>query len=282
MPPRRHFRIAARDGKRLYVAEYGPVLDDRPPLLCLPGLVRNSRDFALFAMRFGKRRRIVCPDYRGRGLSEREADGRRYGPAADLSDMLDIRAARHIDRAVVVGTSYGGLLAMALAALAPTMLAGVVLNDICPEPASASYHAILEAIGGDRVLDDWDQAPAALRAMLPGLRFQTDELFRLAARNSWREGADGRLHIDWDPALARAMRRGPEAAALWAMYRSLRPFPVLALRGALSDMLSPACFDRMAAEKPDLTRIEVPGTAHAPTLEEPEARDALDTFLARH
>jgi len=277
----RHFRVAAQDGRRLHVAEFGPSLDDRPPLLCLPGLVRSSRDFAAFAERFGTRRRVVCPDCRGRGLSERESDWRRYGAETDLSDVLHVRAARHVDRAVVIGTSYGGILAMALGAAAPAMLAGVVLNDIGPEPAAAGLDVILTAIGRDRVLDGWDQAPAALHAMFPALQFQTGALFESAARNSWREGDDGRLHVDWDPALARSFRRAPAATALWPLFRSLRRIPALALRGANSNLLTRAGFDRMAAEKPDLARVEVPGTGHAPSLDEPEARDAVDDFLAR-
>ncbi len=277
----RHLRIAVGDGRLLQVTEYGPSRDERPPLLCLPGLVRSSRDFALFAARLGARRRVVCPDYRGRGLSEREPDRRRYGPETDLDDILHIRCARHIDQAVVIGTSYGGLLAMALGAAAPSMLAGVVLNDIGPELAPDHFRALLEAVGRDRVLDGWDQAPAALRAMIPNLRFQTDDLFRIAARNSWREGEDGRLHVDWDPALVHGFRHGPSPAPLWKLFGCLRAVPALLLRGAQSDLLTRSCFDRMAAEKPDLARIEVPGTAHAPTLEEPEARDAIDEFLTR-
>jgi len=281
MADRRCFWIGAGDGRRLHVVEYGPTLDRRPPLLCLPGLVRSSRDFALFAGRQGERRRVVCPDYRGRGLSEREPNWRRYGPESDLGDLLHVRAARGIDRAVVIGTSYGGLLAMALGAAAPAMLAGVVLNDIGPEPAPDTTRALLAAIGRDHVLDSWDQAPETLRALLPGLRFQTDELFRIAARNSWREGVDGKLHVDWDPAIGRSLRQAPPPASLWTLFRSLRRIPALLLRGAHSNMLSRSGFDRMAAENPDLARIEVPRTGHAPTLEEPEARDAVDDFLAR-
>ena len=68
---------------------------------------------------------------------------------------------------------------------------------------------------------------------------------------------------------------------LWHLFHAVRRIPVLALRGAKSDILSPACFARMAREKPDLVAVEVPGAAHGPTLAEPEARAALDDFLAR-
>ncbi len=64
-------------------------------------------------------------------------------------------------------------------------------------------------------------------------------------------------------------------------FSPVAQIPVLALRGENSPMLSPACFDRMAREKPDLVRLTVAGAGHTPTLEEPEARVAIDTFLER-
>jgi len=56
--------------------------------------------------------------------------------------------------------------------------------------------------------------------------------------------------------------------------------PVLALRGAMSDVLSEATFDRMALEKPDLRRLSVPRRGHPPLLDEPECLAAIDEFLS--
>jgi len=57
--------------------------------------------------------------------------------------------------------------------------------------------------------------------------------------------------------------------------------PTLALRGAISDVLSPQTFDRMATEKPDLVRVTVAGRGHPPMLDEPDSVAAIDAFLAR-
>src|SRR3546814_6845898 len=81
--------------------------------------------------------------------------------------------------------------------------------------------------------------------------------------------------------LAEPLRKGTPLPDVWALFRSLRQVPVLALRGALSDILSPATFHRMAEEHPRLVPVTVPETGHVPTLDEPEAMEALDRFLAQ-
>lgn len=76
------------------------------------------------------------------------------------------------------------------------------------------------------------------------------------------------------------LKGGIPVPNLWPLFRSLGKVPVLAIRGALSDVLSEATFARMAHEKSDLMRVSVPDVGHTPSLEEPEARAALDAFLA--
>jgi len=57
--------------------------------------------------------------------------------------------------------------------------------------------------------------------------------------------------------------------------------PTLVLRGALSRILTPETLARMAQAKPDLIAVTVPGIGHMPLLDEPEALEAIDGFLAR-
>ena len=127
-------RVSATDGLSLMVREWAGG-DSRMPLLCLPGLVRTSGDFAAFAARHGSKRRVISLDYAGRGGSTRVRDITRYGPEACLRDVLDVCAALHIPHAIAIGTSFGGLLSMGLAAARPGLIRGVVLNDIGPEVA---------------------------------------------------------------------------------------------------------------------------------------------------
>jgi pimeloyl-ACP methyl ester carboxylesterase len=278
----RERHLTTHDGLALFLRDYGDEDGPATPLLCLAGLTRNGRDFAEVAARLAPRRRVLCPDYRGRGLSQYDRNWRNYRPATDVRDIIDILAALNLHRVVVLGTSYGGIIGMALAAAAPGLLAGLVLNDIGPDVSASGFRHILEVVRHDRPQPDWDTAERSLRALFPGLVFRDAATWRAVTRNTFRTGSDGRLHFDWDVAVARPLL-GKAAASgdLWRLFRAVRRLPVLALRGAESDVLSAECFARMAAEKPDIERLTVAGTGHAPMLDEPEVRDALDAFLAK-
>ena len=127
-------RITSNDNLSLYLRDYGDPADPRPAILCLGGLSRNSKDFASLAERVSADgRRVIAPDYRGRGRSDYDPDWHNYAPPVYLRDIQDMLAALNLHRVVVIGTSLGGILAMGMGAAMPTPLAGVVLNDIGPE-----------------------------------------------------------------------------------------------------------------------------------------------------
>jgi pimeloyl-ACP methyl ester carboxylesterase len=272
----------SQDDLPLYWRDYGDPASPRTPVLCLAGLTRNSKDFHILAQSLCHDRRVLAPDYRGRGRSARDPDWRNYRPERYLADILDLLAVTGVHKAVVIGTSMGGLLAMGLAAFRPTMLAGVILNDVGPEIAGPGFQRILDYIGTDRPEATWEGAIAELKRMFPALSLNTDAKWRRMAEASYRRGADGILHFDWDVALARNMGRRPgQLPDLWALYQGLGTRPVLAIRGGLSDVLSEATFERMARVKPDLQRIVVPNVGHVPALDEPEAAAAIHEFIAR-
>lgn len=276
----RHF--AAQDGLRLYYRDYGDPLSRRKTILCLSGLTRNSKDFHLLASRLSARYRVICLDYRGRGRSAYDPDWRNYMPAVYISDIRHLLAVAGVRNMVVVGTSLGGLLAMSLGVVAPGSLKGVVLNDVGPDVCQVGLDRIIEYIRMDRPHRDWESAAQHLRQHLPWLSsINGQEAFVTLARNSFRQGEDGMLRYDWDVELARPLERhrGP-LPDLWPLYRSLRRVPTLAIRGALSDVLTAEAFDRMAAEKSDLARVTIDNVGHAPTLLEPKASQAIDGFLS--
>lgn len=274
--------LTASDGLRLYFRDYGDSLAPGTPLVCLGGLTRNSKDFHTLALRLAPGRRVICPDYRGRGRSEYDSDWRHYRARTTLGDVIHLLAATNLHRAVICGTSFGGLLAMALAVAAPTTLAGVILNDIGPEVNPAGMSRIFTYIGQDRPQPDWDGAIAEMKSMFPDMAFQTEDGWREFAEGTFRLGADGLLHFNWDIALAKAVAADrDEGQDLWSMYRALARIPTLALRGAFSDVLSEETFARMASEKPDLVSATIPGVGHIPALTEPESETAIDDFLSR-
>jgi len=276
----REHRFTAQDGLSLYYRDYGDPLSDRVPILCLPGLARNSKDFHRLAARLGEMRWVVCPDYRGRGRSAYDPNSDNYQPATYINDLHHLLVAAGLHRAVVIGTSMGGLLASAMGAAMPGTLAGVVLNDVGPDIGDEGFDRIMAYLSKDNPQPDWDSAVRTFKAMLPLLSLRTEEDWRVATEATWVEGEDGMLHYDWDIHIVDPLVRKQPLPDLWALYRSLRNLPVLAIRGGASDVLLPATFDRMAAEHPSLERVTIDGVGHVPSLTEPEATEAIDRLLA--
>jgi pimeloyl-ACP methyl ester carboxylesterase len=271
---------SAQDGLRLQYRDYGDPLSPDVPVLCLAGLTRNAHDYHRIATRLAVTRRVVCPDYRGRGRSAYDPNWRNYHPASYVADILHLLVAANLHRVVVVGTSLGGLLAMGLAVARPSALAGLVLNDVGPVIDRSGLDRIRGYIDRDHPQADWDGAIAFAKQTFSNAGPKSDADWRHIAEGTFRAGEDGMLHVDWDVALARPLGRALVVPDLWPLFRALRPFPTLAVRGALSDLLTEDTFDRMQREHPALQRVTVAGVGHTPTLEEPEARHELDTFLA--
>lgn len=282
------------DGLRLYYRDYAAASASaaagagaatpapRLPVLCLPGLTRNSRDFDDIArrlQRFG--RRVLCADLRGRGRSQHDPEWTNYHPGTYLGDVTDLLADAGVERCVFLGTSLGGLLTMLFNATQPGRVAAAILNDVGPEVDPAGLARIASYVGRHPPAKTWDEAVAIVRATyelaLPGL---TDAQWRDYARRSYSD-VDGVPRLDLDPMIGEAVRSAPATAApdLWPVFAALGPVPTLVLRGATSDILARATVERMQREKPDLVVVEVPNRGHVPQLDEPAAVTAIDAFL---
>ncbi len=252
------------------------------PVLCLAGLTRNSKDFHRLARRLAPNRRVICLDLRGRGRSAYDTDWRNYHPRVYLEDLRHLLAALGIARVIVIGTSLGGLLGMAMATAMPGALAGLVLNDVGPDVDLDGLARIYGYISRDHPQPDWPSAVAFLRAKLPRLSPKTGAEWLEFAQNTFHPGTDGRLHYDWDVAIARPLARGLDREYdLWQLWRALARTPTLAIRGQASDILSSETFARMKATKPDLLQATLPAVGHAPTLDEPPLREVVDDFVRR-
>jgi pimeloyl-ACP methyl ester carboxylesterase len=249
-----------------------------PPVLCLPGLVRTGADFDTVAPLFADGRTVVSLDYAGRGGSGRSSNVMRYGPEACVRDVLDICAALHLSNVAIVGTSFGGLLAMGVAAARPALLRGVVLNDVGPDIGSAGADFVRDFVGLDPALRSLDACVTYLKKRLPPLSLASDHAWRTMAALTYAPGADGRFHPVWDIAIARLLRRPPPD--LWPLFGALAHVPVLLAHGAVSTLLLPETVAAMRARRPDMTVVTVPGVGHAPILTEDAIRDTLRAFVA--
>jgi pimeloyl-ACP methyl ester carboxylesterase len=279
-PPYRDRRFTSRDGLHLYYRDSGDPLSSRTPVLCLPGLTRNSRDFAALARRLSATRRVLCPDYRGRGQSDYDPDWRNYHPRTYLDDIRHLLAVAGVERVVAIGTSMGGILAAGMAVAMPTALVGAVINDVGPEIGTRGLDRIVAYLRDSGPLADWTAVVAKLRANFPNLPAYADADWLKIAQATYRESHDGLLYPDWDTRLVKPLLAdGSEGYNLMALFAALRRVPVLLVRGERSDVLQADAFDRMGTLLPQARRLTVPGVGHAPSLAEPMVQDALDEFL---
>jgi pimeloyl-ACP methyl ester carboxylesterase len=273
----------SRDGLKLHFRDY-PGRSDRPPLLCLPGLTRNARDFAHVAERLAGEWRVLCPDLRGRGDSAYARDSASYNPLQYAEDIALLIAAEGLDRVVALGTSLGGILTMLLAMTGPERLAGALLNDIGPEIDPEGLARIRDYVGQGRSYPTWMHAARAV-AELQGSAFPDFAIadWLIVAKRCMVLGSNGRIVFDYDMKIAEpfAQPGGEAGADLWPALEALKGRPVTLLRGELSDILSAATLARMAKALPGAEAVTVPRVGHAPTLDEPAAAAAIDRLLAR-
>ena len=260
---------------------------NRLPLLMMHGLTRNSADFGPLAAHLAGTRRMVVPDQRGRGLSDYDPEPANYRPDIYVQDMWALLDGLGIDRVILVGTSMGGLMAMLMGALQPHRIAGIVLNDVGPELMQEGLDRIRTYVGGSEPMRDWEEAAARCEAINRDAMEGFGHADWLAfARRTCCELPDGRVQFAYDPAIASGMAGEDPATVptdLWPVWDSLADIPMLALRGAKTDLLAAGTVTEMARRHPDnFTAVDVAGRGHAPILDEPEALAAIDGFLAAH
>jgi pimeloyl-ACP methyl ester carboxylesterase len=272
------------DGLRLHYRDYEGGADGRPPILCLPGLTRNARDFESLAERLSPDWRVIAVDFRGRGESAYSKEPTSYTP---LIYMLDVQALiRELALAafVPIGTSLGGLVTIMMSPAERERIRGFVLNDVGPEVEAAGIARIRSYVGKSSSWPTWLHAARTLadnnRTAYPD--HGIEDWLRMAKR-VYKLSPQGRITIDYDTRIAEPMRAAADQPPvdLWPALGALKDVPGCLLRGALSDVLALGTHQRMAQTLPGSEAVTVPRVGHAPTLDEPEAAAAIDRLLAK-
>jgi pimeloyl-ACP methyl ester carboxylesterase len=278
-------RLKSPDGLSIYLRDYAPSgPSTKTPVLCLHGLTRNSKDFEAAAPWIASLgRRVLAMDVRGRGQSDWDNDPTRYNPAVYAGDVVAALAQLNIPKALFVGTSMGGLITMILAATKGELIPAAILNDIGPAIDPRGIARIAGYTGNTGPFPNWAACAAQIKALQGDFYPDADEAFwQTFARRCAKEMGSGHVVFDYDPAISKAISAAaPPPEALMPLFQALAAKPVLVVRGALSDILSTDGVAAMRAAKPDLEVCEVARVGHAPTLDEPAARDAIARFLGR-
>jgi pimeloyl-ACP methyl ester carboxylesterase len=262
------------DGTRLAYDDQG----DGLPLLCLPGLTRTMADFDYMLPHLPPCR-VIRMDYRGRGASQ-WTGAATYTVPQEAKDALDLLDHLGLDRAAVLGTSRGGLIGLLLAALAKPRLIGLCLNDIGPEIHRPGLTRILDYVGRNPASKTHADLAAALPRNMPGFANVPPARWLAEAQLHYTQTDTG-LQITYDPSLRESFLAafdGPPVD-LWPLFDACAGLPLALIRGANSDLLSPATTAEMRRRRPDMITAEVPDRAHIPFLDEAESIIALHAFL---
>ncbi|MEM9178868.1 MAG: alpha/beta hydrolase [Pseudomonadota bacterium] len=283
MPEDIHFK--SRDGLSLFAKSYG---DQTAALtvLCMHGLTRNHKDFEPMIAGLSGPHRYIAVDVRGRGRSQHDPDPTRYTPPVYAEDMGVLLDTLKIEKAALIGTSMGGLMAMIMMHTMPDRILGTVLNDVGPVVDPAGLARIAGYVGEVEALPDWDAAANAVakaqRDVFPDFGPEDWQAF---ASRAYRETDTGAVILDYDPAISRAIADTKPTFktrfAMWRLFTKMKKRPLLVTRGERSDVLHPSTAARMMKRHTSAKLVTIPGVGHAPLLNEPQALTAIEAFLSQ-
>ncbi|MEO1205381.1 MAG: alpha/beta hydrolase [Pseudomonadota bacterium] len=285
-PAFREINFRVRDGLKLYGRHY-PARSDMSvgrPVLCLPGLTRNSRDFEAVAEYLSQtaipRRDVYTIDFRGRGLSDWDPNWKNYTVPLEAMDVIDFATLNQLHDAAIIGTSRGGLVAMIIAAMQPSMIGCTILNDIGPVLEPDGLLRIASYVGKTPIPGSWSEATASVKQ---GNKRQfpnaTDEDWAAIAKQLFNE-KNGRPSQGYDPKIGNAFSvlDGP-MPAIWPQFDALSKRPVMVIRGEETDLLSEQTVETMCRRHPRCESYTVPGEGHAPLLRDQPTLQRIAAFL---
>ncbi len=283
------FYYSSMDGLRLHARVYGKRHRRTAlPVVCLPGLTRNARDFHELALHLSRHetppRMVVCFDYRGRGLSEYDSDWRRYDVLVETSDIVAGLTALDVEHAGFIGTSRGGLIIHVLAAMRPGALKAVVLNDVGPVVNGEGLAKIRTYLERAPKPKNWAEA-VEIQKLAHGEAFPAldDADWERMVRTVYIE-KDGRLDADFDPKLIKTVTSidlSQPLPELWPQFMGLTNTPMLLFRGENSTLLSTETVEQMKALHGQMKALTVKGQGHAPLLETGDMPERIAGFFHR-
>lgn len=276
----------SNDGLRLHYRDYAfgeNQSDDKPPIICLPGLTRNGRDFAPVADAFAHDWRVIAVDFRGRGDSAYAKDPMTYVPLTYVQDLEALLAELNLDHYIAFGTSLGGIVTMLSAATIQRKMAGAIINDIGPDIDPRGLERIKNYVGQGRSYETWAHAAR-------GLSEGGEMMFPDYTLNDWigfakkccKLSSSGRIVLDYDSRIAEPFKvQGGEAGVdLWPAFKGLSDIPTLLLRGEISDILSAQTAEKMVKQLRKATLCTVKNVGHCPALDEKDSVAAIEQFLS--
>jgi pimeloyl-ACP methyl ester carboxylesterase len=252
-----------------------------PAGLCLAGLTRSHHDFDELVAALPDVR-MIRMDYRGRGSSDFDPNPMNYSIPVEARDALELLDHLGLEKAAIIGSSRGGVIAMFLAAIAHHRVSGVLLNDVGPVLNKADLGRIVSYVGQDPPYRDYDEALQLYPSAMIGFANVSQARWATEVRRLFAQTDQG-LKIRYDPQLqlsVEAAFKGPDVD-LWPLFDAMTGLPVALLRGANSSLLTEETAAEMRRRRPDMLFANVQDRAHIPFLDEPKCLAIITAFLER-
>ena len=276
------------DGLKLYLRDYQAKnwSHETYPVICLPGLSRNSRDFDKLAQslshEFDDNYRVITLDYRGRGNSDWDDNKKNYNIIREAQDVLIAMEYLGIPKAHFIGTSRGGLILHILATMKQDALASIVFNDIGPRIELKGLLEIQQYLSKARLPKNWDEA-ADLQKAVHGHEFLdlTDADWQDMAREIYIE-KDGIIKPDFDPAVVESIKtldESTELPTMWDQFALLYDIPVMTIRGENSTLFTSETLAEMDKRHPNHTAVTVQNQGHPPLLQSGDLPNQIYGFI---
>jgi len=253
--------------------------DNARVVVCVHGVGRNGRDFDVLGETLATTHRVLAIDMPGRGESDWLADPNDYTFPTYLTTLVALIARSGATAVDWVGTSMGGLLGIVVAAQPKSPVTRLVVNDVGPVIEPGALERIRSYLGLAPTFATYGEIEQYIRTVSAPFGRLTDAQWEHITRPNVRQGDDGRWRLAYDPGIGVPFRASPKPPPdLWGVWDLIR-CPVLVLRGAQSDLLSPATAAQMAARGPRPALVEFADVGHAPMLLSSEQIDPVARFL---
>lgn len=265
-------------------------------VICVHGYSRNSRDFDSLAYYLSlHERHVFCPDIVGRGDSSWFKKSQHYHfnqYLADMSALIARTQATHIDW---IGTSMGGLIGMMLAALPNSPIQRLILNDVGPQIPVHALKKIATSAAKQTPFKSLGEAKTFFKTHYSEFGIETETQWDTFTANSVEQRATNLFVCKADPGIKNPkssfhlisdLFHHPHKALegilydvdLWSIWKKVQ-CPVLVIRGAKSELLTPFIFKKMQRIHPNTELYEIENAGHAPALLNSIELEKIRTWL---
>jgi len=263
---------------RLAYTEWGS--PQNPALICLGGIANSARRFDYIARALSRHYHVLCLDWAGRGRSGWLAEQSDYSFDGNVAQVMALIRHKRLGSVTLLGSSLGGNVAMRVAAEAPELVDGLILNDIGPFIPNERRRRRAESVARHYVF----RHPAQLfhrtgaAQKNDGPVDDTVLLHNSFHQTRWSEENGGRVYRHDIRALQCYRDGAAQDHDQWDDWQRVS-CPVLLVHGMMSDALQESTIARMM-EKPRVSVVHVPDVGHTPTLSDPLHIDALRRWMA--